>query len=72
MAERAWHVSKIQFCEHIGHEIALETEVVYLAEHLPEQAPRILAHRCSNALACNQLDKMACTWSATNPDHYPL
>ena len=72
MAVRVWEVSKIEYCEHVGHEIALETEVIYPAEHLPEQLPRVVAHRCSNAIACNQLDKPVCIWCGTNPDHQPL
>ncbi len=69
MALRTWQVNKIQYCEHAGHEIALENEVVYPAEHLPDQPPRILARRCSNAIECNLMDKAACTWCGTNPDH---
>lgn len=72
MAVRTWEVSKIKYCEYVGHEIALETEVVYPAEHLPEQLPRVVAHRCSNAIACNQLDKPVCIWCGTNPNHQPL
>jgi len=72
MAVRTWEVSKIEYCEHVGHEIALETEVIYPAEHLPEQLPRVVAHRCSNAIACNQLEKPVCIWCGTNPDHQPL
>lgn len=72
MAIRTWEVSQIKYCEHVGHEIALETEVVYPAEHLPEQLPRVVAHRCSNAIACNQFDKPVCVWCGTNPDHQPL
>lgn len=68
MAYRTWQIEKIKYCEHVGHEIALEAEVVYPAEQLPEQAPRILAHRCSNAAACNQIDKATCKWCGTNPD----
>ena len=56
MSLRTWQVEKIKYCENVGHEIALETEVVHPAEHLPEQAPRVLAHRCSNALECNMMD----------------
>ncbi|MEW6403590.1 MAG: hypothetical protein AB1649_17480 [Chloroflexota bacterium] len=68
MAERTWQVQKIKYCEHVGHEIALESEVVYPAEFLPEQPPRILAHRCSNALECNMVDKASCALCGTNPD----
>jgi hypothetical protein len=72
MAFRTWQVEKIQYCERVGHEIALENEVVYPAEFLPEQPPRILAHRCSNAVDCNLMDKAACSWCATNPGHDPV
>ena len=56
MAQKQWYVSKIRYCEHVGHEIALETLVVLPSEHLPEQPPRIIAHRCSNALECNGIN----------------
>jgi len=69
MAERTWQVSRIKYCEHVGHEIALENEVVYPAEFLPDQPPRIIARRCSNAIECNLTDDTACEWCATNPGH---
>ena len=72
MAFRTWEINKITYCEHVGHEIALETELVYPAEHLPDQPARVLARRCSNALACNCSDKPGCAWSGTNPDHHPI
>jgi hypothetical protein len=72
MTTSTWHTSKNTFCEHVGHEITLETEIVYPAEHLPEQQPRVMAHRCSNAMVCNQFDKPACIWCGTNPDYIPL
>ena len=71
MALRTWQVSNIKYCEHIGHEIALESEVVYPAEQLPDQPPRLIARHCSNALVCNQIDKPACVWCGTNPDYDP-
>jgi hypothetical protein len=69
MAFRTWQVKKIQYCEHVGHEIALEHEVVYPAEHLPDQPPRIIARRCSSAVECNMMDGAACAWCGTNPGH---
>ncbi|MEW5939892.1 MAG: hypothetical protein AB1750_09545 [Chloroflexota bacterium] len=72
MAFRAWQIEKIKYCERVGHEVALEAEVVYPAEHLPDQPPHILARRCSNAAACNQFDQAACKWCGTNPDHDPM
>ena len=72
MAFSTWEIRKIAVCEHVGHEIALETELVYPADHLPDQPARVLARRCANALACNCMDKPGCAWSGTNPDHRPI
>jgi len=72
MAQVKWQVSKIRYCEHVGHEIALETELIFPSEHLPDQPPRVIAHRCSNATMCNQFDTMACAWCGTNPDYRPM
>jgi hypothetical protein len=72
VAERTWQVQKIKYCAHVGHEIALETEVAYPAEQLPDQPPRIIAHRCSNAIECNMTEKAACALCGTNPDLDPV
>lgn len=72
MAYRKWEVLRVKYCEHVGHEIALEVDVVYPADHLPEQPPRVRARRCSNALECNQFDKPVCIWCGTNPNHEPV
>ena len=72
MAFRTWQIEKIKYCEHVGHEIALEAEVIYPADELPDSPPRIVAHRCSNAEACNMLDKTTCKWCGTNHDHEPM
>jgi hypothetical protein len=72
MAFRTWHVNKIKYCELVGQEVALENEVIYPAEQLPDQPPRVNAHRCSNAVICNQIDTPGCIWSGTNPDRQPL
>ncbi len=72
MAYRTWQVSKIEYCDHVGHEIALENQIVYPSEHLPDQPPRVVARRCSNALVCNGLEKPGCAWAGTQPDHHPI
>jgi hypothetical protein len=72
MAQKKWQTQKICYCERVGHEIKLEAQVVYAAEHLPDQPPRILAHRCSNAIECNTIDKMVCAYCGTNPEFKPL
>lgn len=72
MAERIWQVEKIKYCEHVGHEIALEDEVVYPAEELPDQPPHVMAHRCSNAVECNMTEKASCVLCGANPDLDPV
>jgi hypothetical protein len=47
--------------------VALEAQVVYPSEWLPDQSPRILAHRCSMAMECNLDGRPSCIWSGTNP-----
>lgn len=71
MAQKKWKVNKIRYCEHVGHEIKLESLVVYPADHLPDQFPRVIANRCSNAIECNKIDKMVCAWCGTNPNVKP-
>jgi hypothetical protein len=72
MAKKVWHVEKTKYCEHVQETIAIEVEVVYPAEQLPEQAPRIRARRCSKALECNCIEHPVCSLSGTNPDLDPV
>jgi hypothetical protein len=72
MAQKMWQTQTTCYCERVGQEINLETQVVYPAELLPDQPPRILAHRCSNAIECNKLDKMVCAYCGTNPEFKPM
>jgi hypothetical protein len=71
MAQKKWQVEKVHYCEHVGQEVELEAEVVYPAEHLPDQPPHVVAHRCSKALECNKLEKQVCAYCFTNPDVKP-
>jgi hypothetical protein len=71
MAQKNWEVIKVRYCDHVGHEVRFETEMVYPADQLPDP-PRVVARRCSNAIECNMLDKPSCAWCGTNPNHQPL
>ena len=71
MAYRTWKVSKIKHCEHVGRDVALESDLVYPADHLPDQPPRVRARRCSNAMECNQFEQPVCVWCGTNPGYEP-
>jgi hypothetical protein len=67
MSVKTWQPIRIYFCSHAGAEVALEAELVYPPEWLPDQSPRVNAHRCSHALACNLDGRPSCVWSGTNP-----
>ncbi len=71
MAQKKWRIVEVRYCEHAGHEVRLEAQVVEPAEQLPDQPPRVLAHRCSNAIECNQIEKMTCAYCGTNPNYIP-
>jgi hypothetical protein len=67
MSEKVWEPIKYCFCEHVGRDVAFEAELVYPDDILPDQAPRVLAHRCSLGLSCNQDGRPSCKWAGTNP-----
>ncbi len=72
MAERTWQPIKISYCHHVGHRVALQAELIYPAEWMPEQLPRVLAHRCSDAVGCNMDGRPSCIWAGTNPVFDPF
>ena len=72
MALKTWQDVKVRYCDHAGCEVALEAEVVYPAEFLPDQPPRILAHRCSEAVRCMLFNKPSCVWAGSNPLYDPF
>ena len=71
MAHKTWEVTKVCFCEHVDREVALEAEMVYPIDYLPDP-PRVLALRCSHGVYCNQMQQAACKWAGTNPDVDPF
>ncbi len=72
MAEKIWQVERVKFCEHVGEEVLLENQVVLPAEFLPDQPPRVVAHRCSHGIECNMKEQPACALCGTNPDLNPV
>jgi hypothetical protein len=71
MAEKKWEVIKVCYCEHVRQEVALENEMLYPIDYLPD-APRVLSQRCSLGVQCNQLNQAVCKWAGTNPDVDPF
>lgn len=49
----------------------MEVEAVYPADFIPDGAPRIQGHRCSNAVNCLINRQGSCKWSGTNPNYDP-
>lgn len=77
MAKKIWQTIKVQNCQHAndgrGGEVALEAEVLYPEEHLPDQGPRVVAHRCSQGVECSLLlSESACVWAGSNPAYDPF
>jgi hypothetical protein len=72
MVDKKWEVIKVCYCQRVDQEVALEAEMIYAAEFLPDQPARILAHRCSEGMHCNQDDRSACMWAGTNPVFDPF
>jgi hypothetical protein len=72
MAVRSWQSMKTQYCGRADEEVSLEADMVFPSETLPDQPPRILAHRCSHAMICNQYNQAACVWAGTNPTYDPF
>ncbi len=67
-----WKTMKCVTCDRVGEEVELQARVVYPADFLPDQPPRILAHRCSKGLDCNLMDTPACVWAGTAPAYDPF
>ena len=72
MAQKTWETLKVQYCQHVNQEVSLEAQAVYPADHLPDQPPRITAHRCSHAFACNLDGRPSCVWAGSNPAFDPF
>jgi hypothetical protein len=66
MTSEAWQPIRVCYCHHVGQDVALEAEIVYPADMLPD-GPRVLAHRCSNGVDCNLDGRSSCLWAGTNP-----
>lgn len=72
MAVRTWEALKICYCDHVKKEVSLEAQILYPAEWLPDQPPRVLAHRCSRGMECNLEGRVSCIWAGTNPAYDPF
>lgn len=72
MAVKVWQPEKICFCDRVGKEVALEVEMVYPSDIMPDMVERVMAHRCSHASECTWFEKPACIWSGSHPTYDPF
>ena len=68
MAMTTWQTLETRYCDDARTEVCLEIEVAYPSDTLPDQPPRVKAHRCSNVAQCNQFAQTGCIWTATGPE----
>lgn len=52
-----------RYCAHAKSEITLKTKIIFPADIMPDQPPRITSRQCSHYFDCNLLDKEACTYA---------
>jgi hypothetical protein len=72
MAVRQWEPIRTIYCERAQQLAALEVEVLYPAEPLPECFKRVVAHRCSLAVDCEVRGVGNCFWTGENPLNDPF
>ena len=72
MAFKNWQVINVRYCHHVNDDVGLEAQIIYPAEIMPEMQPRVAAHRCTRALACNLDGRSSCIWAGTNPSIDPF
>ena len=72
MARVIWAPIKRRMCERMAEEVALEARMVLPADLLPDQPPRVIAHRCSHGIRCNLFNRPSCCWAGTLPEYDPF
>lgn len=72
MADVIWQPIRKHFCEKVRDEVLLEALLVFPAEPLPDQPPRVIGRRCSAIVLCNQEDRPTCCWAGALPGHDPF
>lgn len=72
MAVKRWEQIKTIYCERAQQTAALEVEVIYPADTLPEWSQRVVSHRCSLAVNCEVRGVGNCYWTGENPLNDPF
>jgi hypothetical protein len=64
MAWESWRAGKQTHCEVMDEKVTLQSRLAFAADNLPDQPPRVLAHRCSSAENCDHFDQNKCPWES--------
>ncbi len=72
LQKEVWRPIRQIYCQKAGRMALLEARLVYPAEVLPDGPPRVLGHRCSLGMECNQLEAPTCRWAGTLPGYDPF
>lgn len=72
MTQESWVTIKTIQCTQLKKEVSLEFLMSYPPEHLPDQARRLVARRCSAGSECVVRDDCHCHWTGTNPLYDPF
>jgi hypothetical protein len=62
MAWETWQTVKQERCSIIKKNAALESRLVFAADRMPDQPPRVVSYRCSYGESCTQSNKTMCPW----------
>jgi hypothetical protein len=72
MAKTEWENLKRLRCDRVEEYVTFDVQVIYPSGLLSSQPPRVIGHRCSHGLMCNQFNKPACRWAGTLPGYDPF
>jgi hypothetical protein len=69
MAWETWRTVKETRCKFLQDQVRLEARLLYAADILPDQPPRVLAYRCSDGQDCDRFNQADCPWGILTPTH---
>jgi hypothetical protein len=71
LATKQWESIKRQYCDKAGCQVALQAQIIYPIDYLPDN-PRILGERCSHGDLCLKERLGSCAYSGGDPDFDPF
>lgn len=67
MAWETWRTIQQTRCIFLQGKVCLEARVLYPADIMPDQPPRVLAFRCSSVQDCDRFNQADCPWGILTP-----